>query len=107
MTPEELRGEASWLRSDDISERDNEWGRRRLCLTADLLDEAAAELERLRADAVRYDWIRAHGEPDQGLNYRPDWTPAMYDAAAVRAIAAPTAAPQSPPTSPGSTAPAG
>lgn len=48
----------------------------------------AAEIERLRADAERYHHIREHGEPDEGMAYRPDWAPGMYDAAVDAARAA-------------------
>jgi outer membrane murein-binding lipoprotein Lpp len=37
--------------------------------------------ENAEKDAARYRWIRENGEPDEGMNYRPDWTPEMYDAA--------------------------
>jgi hypothetical protein len=51
------------------------------------LKDAAAEIERLQADALRYRYIRAKGEPDAGLGYSPDWSHAKYDAAIDAAIA--------------------
>lgn len=53
-----------------------------LCTQAlDDVRRLAAENEALKADAERYRWIRVNGEPDEGMNYRSDWTPEMYDAA--------------------------
>lgn len=50
--------------------------------------EAADEIERLRADAARYAYIRANGEPDAGMAYDPEWTLEKYDAAIDAAIRA-------------------
>lgn len=73
--------------------------------------EAAAELERLRADAAL---VRAHALEEAAREAehwqkisRPDHKCGEYIAAAIRALATTTAEPQSPPTSPGSTGSAG
>ena len=48
------------------------------------------EIEALRKDAARYRYLRANGEPYPQLNYLPDWTPEMYDAAIDEAMKAKT-----------------
>jgi hypothetical protein len=30
-------------------------------------------------DAARYRWLRENGEPNEGMNYRPDWSTELYD----------------------------
>jgi hypothetical protein len=39
------------------------------------------DVEDALKDAARYRWLRENGEPNEGMNYRPDWSTELYDAA--------------------------